>query len=55
MKKGNPLKTAILRIAEKIDYLDEEMAEVRGRHKRFESKLFPSLKEELEELLKEII
>lgn len=47
----SPIKTAIIRIAEKIDYLEQELAEIRNRRGLGRLETFA---EELEELLKEV-
>ena len=50
MKKETLIKTAIIRIAEKIDYLSREIGEIRGKDMQFLNKNFV---EEIEELLKD--
>lgn len=49
--REDPIKTAIIRIAEKIDYLQEEVDKIRDRNNNGWGYKFT---EELEELLKDI-
>lgn len=50
MDKENPIKTAIIRIAEKIDYLEDEIDRIKDNENLWGN----HLEEELEELLEDI-